>query len=317
MPTGDAVAVVTGAGGGMGREIALLLRSRYNCHLALVDVSADRLRETQAELDFISTALLAPEAVATPVKSPNGGKSPSKSPAKTRGPRTSIHIVDVTHRAAVFALADEVREVHGRCDVVFNNAGVAATHAFHQVDLAAIDKVLDINLGGVINVARAFLPLLIANEKAALVCTSSMEGYFAFPGNAAYVMSKFAVRGLCDCLLIEAAELYPHVQITCVHPGFVSTSIAANSSVHILDTGIGGKNRMVKAESVNRAILTMACTTPKQAAEQIVDGVVAGRTRIVVGSEAKVFDFFVRLFPHGVYVCVSLSLLSMLKTMTH
>jgi NAD(P)-dependent dehydrogenase (short-subunit alcohol dehydrogenase family) len=216
------VVVVVGAGGGIGKEIALLLRKEHNVHLALADCNIERLRETVAELDFLASS--APAAAQTPSRaSPasKAGKAPL-SPAKAspapalRSARTTTHVVDVTDRAQVNAFAEEVQALHGRCELVFNNAGVACTHAFHDVDVKELDRVLDINLFGVINVAKAFLPLLIKSERACLACTSSMEGFFAIPGNSGYVMSKFAVRGLCETLLVEGAELYPHVQIACM-----------------------------------------------------------------------------------------------------
>jgi len=144
------VAVVSGAGNGMGREIALLLRRQFNCHLALCDVNAERLRETMAELDFLSSAvdhnnnnshgvesMSSPSPSGSPVKTTTSS-SPTKQ--KAAGVRhTTMHVVDVSNREQVFAFAEEVRQTYGRCELVVAAAGVAATHPFHEVDLAEID----------------------------------------------------------------------------------------------------------------------------------------------------------------------------------
>lgn len=272
------MALITGAGGGIGRELAVALRRDFNCHLSLCDADETRLMETDACVRF------------------HDDKT-----ANLVSARTTLHVLDVSDRAKVLECAEDVRLSHGHLELVFNVAGVASTFAFDDVDSQEIDRVLGINLGGVINVCKSFLPLLKKSDKACVVNVSSMEGYFAFPGNSAYVMSKFAVRGLTETLIVEGAELYPNVSFCCVHPGLVSTSIIMNSSKHILDTRVGGKHRMTAPEQVQKLITYLGSTTPKSAADQILRGVVAGETRIVIGTDAKILDYAVRLFPHFWY----------------
>ena len=181
--------------------------------------------------------------------------------------RTTTHVVDVSNRDAVMTLADDIHTAHGRCEIVFNNAGVASAFAFDQVGLEEVDKVMHINLGGMINIAKAFLPLLKASERSALVNTSSILGLFGFPSSLAYCMSKFGVTALSQCLAMESAEFYPNVHICSVHPGFIRGAIIMNSKEHILP--IKGR-RSVELSEVDRFFKFIGSTSPKIAASQMV-----------------------------------------------
>jgi len=212
--------------------------------------------------------------------------------------------VDVSNRDAVFAFAEDVRRTHGRCELVFNIAGVASSCGFDQVDMEEIDKVMAINLGGTIHTAKAFLPLLKNCDRAGLVTMSSIGGILACPGSSAYCLSKFAIRGLSESLLLESAELYPRVQISCVYPGLIQNSFLANSSVHMLDSGIrvmGSKRPFVAMKDIDRALRLVGSTNPRDAATQIIDGIRSGRNRILVGSDVKILDLVVRAFPSLLY----------------
>ena len=189
------VAVVTGAGGGIGRAAALSL-ARRGCHLALADIDDAGLAQTQA--------------LAT-------------------GVRASSHRLDVANREAVAAMPARVLEAHGRVDLLVNNAGVALVGTFDQVSEADFDWLFEINFHGVVRMTRAFLPLLRASDDARIVNISSVFGLISPPGQCAYSASKFAVRGFSSALRHELDGT--SVGVSVVHPGGVATSIARNARV--------------------------------------------------------------------------------------
>lgn len=188
-------AVVTGAGGGIGRAIARSLADR-GCHLALCDINETGLAETAASI---------------------------------AGVRVSLHRLDVADRAAVAALPGEVAAHHPSVDLLVNNAGVALGGTFEQVSEAEFEWLIDINFWGVVRMTRAFLPVLHRSNDARIVNLSSLFGLIAPPGQAAYAASKFAVRGFSDALRKELAG--STVGVTVAHPGGVKTAIASSARV--------------------------------------------------------------------------------------
>ncbi|AWN38915.1 SDR family NAD(P)-dependent oxidoreductase [Methylobacterium radiodurans] len=184
-------ALITGAGSGIGRALALGL-ARRGCHLALADIDAAGLAETAERL-----------------------------PA---GLRVSRHRLDVADREAVAALPAQIRAAHLGLDLLVNNAGVALGGSFEQVSEADFDWLLGINFWGVVRMTRAFLPLLRESPEARIVNLSSLYGLIAPPGQTAYAASKFAVRGFSQALAHELAG--STVGLTLVHPGGVATRIA-------------------------------------------------------------------------------------------
>jgi NAD(P)-dependent dehydrogenase (short-subunit alcohol dehydrogenase family) len=193
----DRVAVITGAGSGIGRATALSL-ARRGCHLALADIHEAGLAQTQAQ-------------------------------ASSAGVRVSSHRLDVASREAAAALPAEVLIAHGRVDLLINNAGVALAGTFEQVSEADFDWLLEINFHGVVRMTRAFLPLLRASDDARIVNVSSVFGLISPPGQCAYAASKFAVRGFSNALRLELAGT--RVGVSVVHPGGVATAIAQNARV--------------------------------------------------------------------------------------
>ena len=191
------VAVVTGAGGGIGRAVALAL-ARRGSHLTLVDVDAAGVAATATEAEALGV-----RAVARPM--------------------------DVTDRAGVAALPAEVRAAHGRVDLLVNNAGVAVGGTFEQVSEADFDWLMAINFDAVVRLTRAFLPLLATSDDARIVNVSSIYGIVSPPGQTAYSASKFAVRGFSNALRHELAET--RIGVTVVHPGGVATAIARSARV--------------------------------------------------------------------------------------
>jgi NAD(P)-dependent dehydrogenase (short-subunit alcohol dehydrogenase family) len=214
----DRVAVVTGAGSGIGRAIALSL-ARRGCHLALADINEAGLAETGD--------LSAPSGV-----------------------RVSRHRLDVANREAVAALPAEVLKSHPRVDLLVNNAGVALGGRFGEVSEADFDWLFEINFHGVVRMTRAFLPTLQASDDASIVNLSSVFGLISVPGQSAYAASKFAVRGFSNALRYELAGT--RVGVSVVHPGGVATAIARNARVPQGQSGDEMRGRLARAEKLLR-----------------------------------------------------------------
>jgi NADP-dependent 3-hydroxy acid dehydrogenase YdfG len=191
------VAVITGAGGGIGRATAFALAKR-GCHLALADIDEAAVKASAAR-------------------------------AREFGVRASPHRLDVADRARVAAFPAAVLAAHGQVDLLVNNAGVALGGTFEQVGEDDFDWLMEINFHGVVRMTRAFLPLLHRSLDARIVNVSSIYGIIAPPGQAAYSASKFAVRGFSGALRHELEG--STVGVSVVHPGGVATSIARNARI--------------------------------------------------------------------------------------
>lgn len=188
------VAAVTGAGSGIGQQLAIQL-SHAGCEVALADVNEKGLEDTRHSLN-------------TTVKH-------------------SVHRVDVANRQEVFDFADRVNDEHGAVHIVFNNAGVVVTGSGEQMPIEDIEWLMGINFWGVVYGCKAFLPHLRKVEQAAIVNTSSIFGTIAVPSQTAYNASKFAVRGYTYALRQELADT--HIGVSCVQPGGVKTNIVSTS----------------------------------------------------------------------------------------
>jgi NAD(P)-dependent dehydrogenase (short-subunit alcohol dehydrogenase family) len=191
----DRTAVITGAGSGIGRAIAISLAQR-GCHLALADIDAGSLTETVSVL-----------------------------PAN--GVRITQHHLDVADRATVAAFPAIVMAQHSGVDVLVNNAGVALSGTFDLMSEDDFDWLFNINFHGVVRMTRAFLPLLRDSTEARLVNISSIFGIVAPAEQVAYAASKFAVRGFSEALRHELEG--STVGVTVVHPGGVRTNIAEHA----------------------------------------------------------------------------------------
>jgi NAD(P)-dependent dehydrogenase (short-subunit alcohol dehydrogenase family) len=253
-------AVVTGAAGGIGRAIAISL-ARRGCHLALADIDDETLRRTAAEI---------------------------RDKHAQDNIRISPHHLDVSDRAAVSALPTQVTAEHGGVDVVVNNAGVALGGTFLEVAETDFDWLFDTNFWSVVQMTRAFLPLLQKSEEARLVNISSLFGLIAPPGQTAYCASKFAVRGFSEALRHELAGT--RIGVTVVHPGGVATSIAKNAR---LPSRLSEEERAKRREFFD-SFLTMP---PEIAGEIIVRGVENRKPRVLVGRDAKYAALVERLMP--------------------
>jgi NAD(P)-dependent dehydrogenase (short-subunit alcohol dehydrogenase family) len=252
----EGVAVVTGAGSGMGRCLTQQLAA-MGSSLALADVNEKGLNETAALL----------------------GAAKGK---------VTRHIVNVAEEAQMKAFAEQVADQHGRATVLFNNAGVALLGYFEEISLQDFRWLMDINFWGVVYGVTHFLPLLKKEKRAHIVNTSSLLGLFGAAGQGAYCASKFAVRGFTESLHHEL--LGTGVDVTCVHPGFVRTSIAEQAKLGARAAGSLRKESLTRFEKVAR---TGAVT----AAAKILRGVEQRKARVLIGPDAYFVDIWQRLKP--------------------
>jgi len=192
------VAVITGAGSGIGRGLAVNL-AKEGCSLALADVDESGLTET--------VKLLEDENI-----------------------RAETYRVDVSDQERVYRFADEVIEAYGKVDIVINNAGVQLKETLEDVSYEDLDWLMGINLYGVIYGCKAFLPYLKREPIANLVNVSSVQGIFTNPNSGPYCTSKFAVRGFTLTLAQELRE--STVNVSCVYPGGVRTNIVGLKSTY-------------------------------------------------------------------------------------
>ena len=254
------VAAITGAASGIGRALALELGSR-GCGLALSDVNEEGLQETADR-------------------------------ARSLGVRVTSQRVDVADRQAVHAWADRVVEDHGKANLIFNNAGVALSSTIEKMRYEDFEWLMGINFWGVVYGTKAFLPHLKASGEGHIVNISSVFGLAGIPSQAAYNSAKFAVRGFTECLRQELDIMKCGVSATSVHPGGIKTSIARSARVDpsVRDLGI---DEVAAGEKFEKAFITSA----DKAAGVILDGVRANKRRVLVGPDARVFDWMVRLLP--------------------
>lgn len=256
------VAVVTGAGSGIGRQLAVEL-ARRGARLAVSDVDEAGLAATAAR-------------------------------AEALGAQVHRARLDVTDRAAVTGYADVVAGHFGVVHQVYNNAGVAGGAPVLDSDWADYDRILGVNLFGVLHGTKAFLPHLVASGDGHVVNVSSLNGIMAQASINAYSASKFAVRGFTEALRAEMLLAGHPVQVTVVHPGGVRTNIATAALEHARTQGAVTPADEARMRVYNEKLLRMPA---EQAARIVVDGVEAGKPRVLVGNDAKAVDLLVRLFP--------------------
>jgi NADP-dependent 3-hydroxy acid dehydrogenase YdfG len=192
------VAVITGAGSGIGQALALEL-ARSGAVVAISDVDTDGLAKTEQQLVAIGAEFKADR-------------------------------LDVTEREAFVAYADAVAEHFGKVNQIYNNAGIAFTGDIEVSQFKDIERVMDVDFWGVVNGTKAFLPHLIASGDGHVINVSSIFGLFSVPGQAAYNSAKFAVRGFTEALRQEMMLAGHPVSVTTVHPGGIKTAIARNAT---------------------------------------------------------------------------------------
>ncbi|MFZ9628270.1 MAG: SDR family NAD(P)-dependent oxidoreductase [Ilumatobacteraceae bacterium] len=298
------IAVITGGGTGMGRELARQL-SAAGCHVAMCDVSADDMADTKALCD-------------------------SASPT---GTRVTTHLADVSDEEQISAFRDAVVAAHcpdrPHIDLLFNNAGIGGGGSFVSDDRAAWERTFNICWGGVYLCSRVFLPLLVASESARIINTSSVNGFWASLGpgqsHTAYSAAKFAVKGFSEALITDLRLTAPHVKVSVVMPGHIGTSIVINSHrAHGADPkeltaeqidgirrrlagqgidlgGVSDEDIRLGVQAQAESFRDNAPMSAAAAATVILDGVRAGRWRILVGDDAHRLDELVRADPESAY----------------
>jgi NAD(P)-dependent dehydrogenase (short-subunit alcohol dehydrogenase family) len=247
----------------MGRALAVEL-GRRGCHVAISDVAEEGLAET-ARL------------------------------ARATGVKVTTRKVNVAAREEVYAWADEVVRDHGKCNLIFNNAGVGygATVAGGEYD--NLEWIVGINFWGVVYGTKAFLPHLHTAGEGHVINTSSLFGLIGFPGQSAYNATKFAVRGFTEALRVELEIMRSPIGATSVHPGGIKTNIARASRMHESLRDLGVKD--LDASRVDFEKLFRV--TAEDAALAMLRGVVKNKRRVLIGTDAKLFDLAQRLMPSG------------------
>lgn len=258
LPLRGGVAVLTGAGSGIGAALAPLLAQR-GAHLALVDVNGPALEATAAL-------------------------------ARAHGVTVTTHEFDLARPESVPAVFDAVLSKHGRASVLINNAGVALGGSFSQLAAADFDWLMSINFAAVVNLTRAFLPLLAREPAAQIVNLSSVFGIVAPPGQTAYCAAKFAVRGFSESLRHELQMAGSSVGVTLVHPGGVRTRIAESARVA---AGLSVAEAALRKAAAERLLVM----PPDQAAARILLGIERRELRVLVGKDAVGAAWLQRLFP--------------------
>jgi NAD(P)-dependent dehydrogenase (short-subunit alcohol dehydrogenase family) len=295
------LAVVTGGGTGMGRELARQL-SAEGCHVAICDVSDEAMDETR---DLC------------------GESAPS-------GTVVSTFVADVSDEAQLIAFRDHVARAHDtdHIDLLFNNAGIGGGASMVVDGRDEWEAVFNVCWGGVYLGTRTFLPMLLRSESGHVVNTSSVNGFWACLGGSAhtaYSAAKFAVKGFTEALVVDFRQNAPHLRASVVMPGHIGTSIVFNSALYFgrdpknlrdeqvaeIRQRFGGRGLDLSAasdEDVRQMIVAMAegfrdaaPTTAARAATIILDGVRAGEWRILVGDDAHVIDEMVRESPGEAY----------------
>jgi short-subunit dehydrogenase len=252
-----AVAVVTGAGSGIGRATAIALAAR-GCHLALVERNPETLEET---------ATL----------------------AATGSVRITRHALDVTDAAGVAALPAQVAAEHGKVTILLNNAGVGLIGRFEEISMEEFRWLLEINLFGTVSLTKAFLPVLRNQAAAQIVNVSSLYGIIAPAGETAYSASKFAVRGFSEALRHELAGT--GIGVTIVHPGGIKTGIAIGARVA---AGADPEESRKWKQLFHQHFLRMP---PERAAKIIVRAIERRQKRLLIGADARVAAFLQRALP--------------------
>ena len=297
------IAVITGGGTGMGRELARQLVAE-GCNVAMCDVSAEAMAETKrlCEMERLPQGL-----------------------------RVTTHIADVSIEDQLKRFRDELAEQQAtdRVHLLFNNAGIGGGGSLFTTTREHWERTFNICWGGVYLGVRTFLPMLMKADEAHIVNTSSVNGFWASIGpgvpHTAYSAAKFAVKGFSEALITDLRINAPHIKCSVVMPGHIGTSIVSNSrklqngSDRLSDSEIALTRTRLKAAGYDgaetmsvediqalvaeraRSFLEDAPTSAAQAAKIILDGVKAGSWRILVGEDAHKLDQRVRQAPENAY----------------
>jgi NAD(P)-dependent dehydrogenase (short-subunit alcohol dehydrogenase family) len=298
------IAVITGGGTGMGRELARQLVAE-GCNVAMCDVSAEAMAETKRLC----------EAEKLP-----------------QGLRVTTHIADVSIEDQLKRFRDEIsdQQATDKIHLLFNNAGIGGGGSLFTSTREQWERTFNICWGGVYLGVRTFLPMLLKADEGHIVNTSSVNGFWASVGmgvsHTAYSAAKFAVKGFTEALINDLRLNAPHIKCSVVMPGHIGTSIVSNTrkvqsgsesdrlnpnevlqmrqrlkGMGIDVAAMSDEDIQQAAEERARTFRDEAPTTAAQAAKIILDGVKAGQWRILVGDDAHRLDQKVRQAPEEAY----------------
>ncbi|WP_396589095.1 SDR family NAD(P)-dependent oxidoreductase [Bermanella sp. R86510] len=256
----DKTALITGAGSGIGQALAIAL-AKQGCHLALNDISELGLKETLEKIALLP----APQV------------------------NTRTYIFDVSNRAEFEKAVSEIESDFTSLNFVFNNAGVALSSTAQDVKRADFEWLMGINFWGVVNGSELCLPLLKASGEGHIINISSVFGMISIARQSSYNAAKFAVRGYTEALAQEMALEGNTVNVSCVHPGGINTNIAQQARISEDED----RDELVASFS------KLARTQPEKAAAVILKGVKKNKRRIMVGTDAHLIHFLVRLLGAG------------------
>ena len=296
------IAVITGGGTGMGRELARQLAGE-GCHVAMCDVFEETMAQTKALCEQDAP----------------------------KGTRISTFVADVSVEKQVLAFRKSVAEAHEtkHVNLLFNNAGIGGAGSLILDDREEWDKTFGVCWHGVYYCTRTFLPMLLASSEGHLINTSSVNGFWASLGpltaHTSYSAAKFAVKGFTEALINDFRNNAPHVKVSLVMPGHIGTSIVINSGKllgrdpkEMSDDDVedardrlermgfeaeGVSNDQIRQAMQQRAedFRDNAPVSAAQAATIILDGVRKEQWRILVGEDAQVIDRMVRETPEEAY----------------
>lgn len=254
------VAAITGAGSGIGQQLAILL-AQQGADLALSDVNDQGLAET---LSLVKQY---------PVK-------------------VTLTKLDVSHQQAVREWAENSFNDHGKINLIFNNAGVALASTVEGMSYEEMEWIFNINFWGVVYGTKEFLPYLKQSGEGHIINISSLFGLTAQPSQSAYNATKFAVRGFTESLRQELNMQNNGVSATCVHPGGIRTNIANSARMSDSIRSLG-MNPAKASRSFNKVLKT----PPEEAAKIILEAVKQDKARILIGNGAKILDLIQRITP--------------------
>lgn len=251
MDLNNKVIVVTGGGSGIGRQLVIQLVNE-GARVAAVDLNEAALQETLSL-----------------VKDPG---------------RVSLHVLNVSDRQGCEALPEKVIEAHGAVDGLINNAGIIQPFVrLNDLPYDAIERVINVNLYGVIYLTKAFLPHLLKRPAGYVVNVSSMGGFFPVPGQSLYGATKAAVKLMTEGLFAELTET--NVRVTVVFPGAIATNITQNSGIEMRAPSDGDGGSKFQA------------TSAEDAARTILEGMKQEKFQVYIGKDARMMNILYRLSP--------------------
>jgi len=254
----DRVAVITGAGGGLGTALAVEFASR-GCHLALCDISEEALTRCADR-------------------------------AANSGVQVSTHVVDVSDGARMTELPGQITAIHRRIDLLVNNAGITLQKQFTTHSIADWQRMIGINLWGVIHGCHFFYEELCRSGDAHVVNLSSMAAFVGLPSQSSYCATKSGIQGLSEALWAEWAV--DGIGVTSVHPGAIRTEMIQATLAESDDPRTAQRNyELAQRMGVDA----------EHAARKIVTAILKGRMRVRIGKDAVLMDWLKRVWPGAIH----------------